>query len=50
MKVCSYNPGHDILELYSVLAKVRVATSKTKLGIEYNKLGIRVASPVTKQL
>ena len=28
-----YNPGHNILELYSVLLQVRFATSKTKLDI-----------------
>ena len=31
-----YNPGHNILELYSVLLQVRFATSKTKLDISYN--------------
>ena len=29
----SYNPGHNILELYNVLVPVRVATGKTKLDI-----------------
>ena len=29
----TYNPGHNILELYNVLVQVRVATSKTKLDI-----------------
>ena len=40
MKARNYNPVHDILELNIVLAKVQVATSKTKLEIEYNKLDI----------
>ena len=39
----NYNPGHNILELYSILVQVRFTTSKTKLDIYYSKLGIRVA-------
>ena len=46
----SDNPGHNILELYNVLVQIRVATSKMKIDIWYNKLGTRVASRVTKQL
>ena len=46
----SNNLGHNILELYNALVQIRFATSKTKLDIEYNKLGIRVASRVAKQL
>ena len=29
----AYNPGHNILEFYSVLVQVQFATSKTKLLI-----------------
>ena len=39
-----YNLGHNILEVYYVLVQVQFATSKTKLDIQYNKLGIPVAS------
>ena len=46
----AFNPGHNILELYSVLALVRFAASKTKLDIWYNKLGIRVAEQVAERL
>ena len=28
-----YNPGHNILELYSILVKIQFTTSKTKLDI-----------------
>ena len=35
----------NILELHSVLIQVRLATSKSKFYIQYNKLGMRVASP-----
>ena len=48
--MCCYNPGHNILELYNVLVKVRFATSKTKHDIYYNKPGIRVASRVAERL
>ena len=27
----TYNPGHNILELYKALVQIRVTTSKTKL-------------------
>ena len=39
----SDNPGHNILEIYGMLVQVQFAKSKTKLDIQYNKLGIRVA-------
>ena len=29
----SYNPGHNILELYNVLVQIRAAASETKLDI-----------------
>ena len=29
----NYNPGHNILELYNILVKIRFTTSKTKLDI-----------------
>ena len=45
-----YNLGHNILELYNILAQIRLTTSKTKRGIQYTKLGIRVASQVAEQL
>ena len=38
-----YKAGHNILELYSVLAQFWFAISKTKLNIYYDKLGIQVA-------
>ena len=34
-----YSPGHNILELYSILVKIRFTTSKTKLDIQYRKIG-----------
>ena len=46
----TYNLGRNILELYNVLVQIRLTTSKTKHDISYSKLGIRVASPVAKQL
>ena len=36
----NYNLGHNILELYNVLAQIRLITSKTKRDIEYSELGI----------
>ena len=39
----SYNPGHNISELYNILVRVRFTTSKTKRDIQYSKLIIRVA-------
>ena len=29
----TYNPGHNILELYNILVEIRFTTSKTKLDI-----------------
>ena len=29
----SYNPGHNILELYNMLVQVRFATSETELDM-----------------
>ena len=46
----SDNPGHDISELYKILANVRFATSKTDLDIYYIKLSIQFASQVAEQL
>ena len=50
MKSISCNPVHNILELYSVLVQVRCATSKAKLDLYYNKLGIRVTSRAAERL
>ena len=44
-----YNPGHNILELYNILVKIRFTRSKTKLDIYYSKLGTQVASQVAEQ-
>ena len=44
------NPVHNILELYNIIAKVRFATRKMKLGIFYIKLGIPVVSRVSERL
>ena len=38
-----YNLGHNILELCNALVQIRLTTSKTKRGIQYSKLSIRVA-------
>ena len=46
----TYNLGHNILELYNVLVKIRLTTSKTKRDIQYSKLGIRVTSRIAEQL
>ena len=46
----SYNPDHNILELYNILLQIRFTISKTKLEIQYSKLGIRVPSRVAKRL
>lgn len=40
----NYNPGQNWLKLYSILAKVRFATSKTKLDISSGKLHLLVSS------
>ena len=47
---CYYNPGHNILELYNILVQVQFVTSKTKLYIQYRKLGIALASRVANHL
>ena len=46
----TYNLGHNILEIYNVLVQVRVATIKTKLVIQYGKLGIQFAPQVAEWL
>ena len=33
MKFGTYNPGHNILELYNVVVQIRLTTSKTKRDI-----------------
>ena len=33
MVTTTYNPGHNILELYNILVQIRFTTSKTKLDI-----------------
>ena len=48
--IAVYNPGHNVLELYNILIRVRFPTSKTKLDIQYRKLGIRVASRVPERV
>ena len=45
-----YSPGHNILELYNILAQIQFTTSKRKLDIKYRKLGIKVASRVAERL
>ena len=45
-----YNPGHNILELYNILVKIRFTTSKTKLDIWHSKVGTRVAPRVAERL
>ena len=44
-----YNPGHNTLELYNVLAQVWFVTSKGKLDIYNNKIGAPVASRVAER-
>ena len=48
--VLSYNPGHNILELYNILLQIQFTTSITKLDVQYSKLGIRVAPRVAERL
>ena len=43
----SYNPCQNVLELYCVLVQILLTTSKTKLDIYFNKLGMRVVSRTT---
>ena len=45
-----YNLGHNILELCNVLEQILFPTSKTKLHIYHQKLGIRLTSRVAEQL
>ena len=45
-----HNLGHNILALFSNLARVRIATSKTIHDIQYNKLDTRVALRVAERL
>ena len=46
----TYNLGHNILELYNVLVKIRLITSKMKRDIRYSKSGIRVTSRIAERL
>ena len=46
----SDNSGHNILELCSVLVQVWFATSKMKIDLSYNELGIWVVSQFAKGL
>ena len=46
----TYNPGHNIFEIYNVLVQIPVATSKAKLDMQYNKLGVQVAPRVAERL
>ena len=46
----SDNPGHNILELFNNLIQIRVATSKVKLDIQYNKLGTQFVSQDAERL
>ena len=50
MMINDCNPGHNIWALFNNLAQVGIATSKTMLDIQYNKLGTRVASRVAERL
>ena len=43
-----YSLGQNILKLYNVLVENRLTTSKTKRGISYSKLSIRVAAQLLK--
>ena len=45
-----YNPGHNILDFYSILVQIQFITTKTKLGIQYSKFGIQGASRVAERL
>ena len=45
-----YSLGQNILGFYNVLVENRLTTSKTKRGISYSKLSIRVASRVAERL
>ena len=50
LKFGTYNPGHNILELYNMLVQARFITSKRKLDIQCSKLGIQVAERVAERL
>ena len=45
-----YSLGQNILGFYNVLVENRLTTSKTKCGIWYSKLSIRVVSRVAERL
>ena len=49
-EILIYNLGHNILELYNVLVKIQLTTSKMKPDIQYCKSGIRVALGVGERL
>ena len=49
-EILIYNLGHNILELYNVLVKIQLTTSKMKPDIQYCKFGIRVALGVGERL
>ena len=40
----SDNPGSNIFNFYNVLVQVFITTSKTKLNIWYNEVGMKIAS------
>ena len=44
----SDNLSHNTFGLYNILVPERFTTNKTKLDIQYRKLGIRVAERVAK--
>ena len=46
----SYNARHNILELRNILVQIRFTTSKTKVDVQYSKLGIQVTSRVAERL
>ena len=45
-----YNPGDDIFKLCNILVQARFPASKTKLDVQYNKLGMRVSSRNAERL
>ena len=46
----SHSLVYSISIAYNILVRVRFTTSKTKLNIQYSKLGLRVASRVAERL
>ena len=46
----TYNRGHNILEFYNILVQSQFATSETKIDIGYNKIGLRVAEELKRDL